>query len=74
MAWAHHSFNLLLVASLLQGLLEFILRRNVGCIVLVYLWPAVSSLTSPNAARYRIPDCTSSRERSPWWKKSSCVS
>jgi hypothetical protein len=65
MAGAHHGFNLLLVAALLQGLLELILGRNVGRIVLVYLWSAVSSRTSPSVARYRIQDCTSSREMSP---------
>lgn len=61
---AHHGLNLLFVAALLQRLLELILRRNVGGIVLVYLVPAVSLLAVP-AARCSIPDCTSSRERSP---------
>jgi hypothetical protein len=38
-AGAHHGLDLLLIAALLERLLELILGRNVGGIVLVYLSP-----------------------------------
>jgi hypothetical protein len=44
MGRAHHGLNLLLVVALLQSLLQLILRRDIGRIVLVDLSPAVSSL------------------------------
>lgn len=46
----YHSLNLLLVRALLQGILEVILRRNVGCIVLVNLLTARQRGASPPSA------------------------
>jgi hypothetical protein len=42
---SHHGLNLLLIAALLQSILQLRLRWDVGGIVLVHLLLSVSSLT-----------------------------
>jgi hypothetical protein len=46
MAGTHHGLNLLLIAAFLQSLLELVLGGDVGGIVLVNLFRAVSSRSS----------------------------
>lgn len=62
---AHHGLDLLLVAAFLERLLELILGWNVGGIVLVYLFPSVSSAQLPTA-RCSIPGCMNSPGKSPY--------
>lgn len=64
-AGAHHGLDLLLIAALLERLLELILGRNVGGIVLVYLSPSVSSAELPTA-RWSVPGYMNSPGRSPF--------
>ena len=45
MGGAHHSLDLVFIAALLQSLLQLVLRRSVGSIVLVHL--VVISVSSP---------------------------
>jgi hypothetical protein len=74
MARAHHSLNLLLIIALFQSVLELVLGRDIGGIVLVYLLSGQLPVASPSTATYCIQDCTSSRGMSPCWKCCSDVS